>query len=185
MVGVGRVRGRGLVEGKGDNRTTPETVWRPLLIAAGLECWTLDPASNPHSTIPATVTFDGTLKGGDGLGPLYWMGDVYLNPPFSRMLAWAQRAIAELDPVGRLGLRSLTFLALASLGTRWHDLMVRGCDAFATWKRREDFPIPGLPSGTPPAAPIVYYGGPEVERWRDRLEGEGHLTHAGRRGGGR
>lgn len=179
------MRGTGLVEDAGDHRTTPAIVWRLLLEAAGLERWTLDPASNPHSTIPASVTFDGTLEGGDGLGPLYWIGDSYLNPPFSRMLAWTLRALEELDPEGREGLRSLTFLAFASTGTRWHDVAVRGSDAFATWKRREDFPIPGLPSGQPPAAPIVFYSGPEVERWRDVLEGAGHLTHAGRRTGGR
>jgi len=178
-------RGIGLVGNDGDSRTTPPVVWRLLLAAAGLRTWTLDPASNPHSTIPARATFDGTVEGGDGIGPLHWIGDVYLNPPFSKMLVWSERALLELNPPGRRGLRSLTFLAFASPGTRWHDLMVRGSNAFVTWKRREDFPIPGLPSGQPPAAPIVFFAGPKVERWRDVLERAGHLTHAGRRMGGR
>lgn len=176
------MRGGGNTEGLGDSRTTPPEVWEVLLEAAGLALWTLDPASNEHATIPAAVRFDGTPEGGDGLGPLFWLGDVFLNPPFSAMLAWFTRAFHELDPGDRSGLRSLTLLAFADVGTRWHRRAVLGCDVFATWSGRVDFPIPGLPSGAPPAAPIVYYAGPNWKRWRDVLEGAGHLTHRGRRG---
>ena len=177
------MRGTGKTDGLGDSRTTPPQVWRLLLAAAGLEQWTLDPFSNPHSSIPARVSFDGTPGGGDGLGPLYWLGDVFINPPFSKMLACVERAFLELDPPsGRPGLRSLTVLGFASPGTRWHRACVEGCDAFATWDHRVDFPLPGLPVSQPPAAPIVFYGGPDPVRWRRVIEAAGHLTHEGRRG---
>lgn len=73
-----------------------------------------DPCSNPRSHVRARWAWS-LEKSIDGL-KMPWRGDGFINWPFSSPLAWAQKAIAELD-IGRCS--SLIVLCKMDPSTKW------------------------------------------------------------------
>jgi hypothetical protein len=71
-----------------DSYTTPD--W----LTAMLPEVSIDPCSNPRSTVRAKRTFSLEKKL-DGL-KLPWSGSVFLNPPYSEPMPWMIKLIAEL-----------------------------------------------------------------------------------------
>lgn len=165
----------------GDHRCTPEPIWSVALEAIGRDAFDLDPATNPHSTVPAGLGCFGPLAGGeDGLARA-WFGHVWLNFPFSDPNPWVAKVIAEAatmmepDPV----MRSITVLGPGDSSVTWWRALRSSCDAWAMWPRREHFPIPGNAKGSPPAGVHLWYFGPCSNRWRRRMEDHGVPTEAG------
>jgi len=75
----------------GDRRfTTPKTLAQCKTLA-GVEAFDLDPCADPDPESPKTAT-TGLI--GDGLTPT-WRGNVFVNPPWSNIGPWAEKAWAE------------------------------------------------------------------------------------------
>jgi hypothetical protein len=168
----------------GDHRCTPTEIWQTALEAIDRNSFTLDPCWNPDSTVPTGLHYDGTLPGGamyDGIGgsgsdglTMPWIGDVWVNPPFSAMKAWVAKVELEYYRA-----RSITFLGPGDTSVGWWHHMARMCDAWAPWSRRVHFPIEGQPKGSPTGGVHLFYCGPQATRWRRAFEAAGHPTFAG------
>lgn len=180
-------RGQGRKGSPGDHRCTPEEIWRLALKAAGLYqepakgdfwefcgLWDLDPATNEFSEVPARRRLTGPEGSGDGLAAPWSGCSVWVNPPFSQMLPWAQKAIQEAPRA-----KSLTFLGPDDSSTEWHQLLTRACDAWATPPKRYHFPIPGQPKGSPPGAIRLFYFGPCPVFWMDTMREAGWIAYPG------
>lgn len=168
-------RAKGAAGAPGDSRCTPPVIWRACLGAAGLAvCWDLDPASNPHSTVPASVRWQGLSGADDGL-LLPWAGDVWLNPPFSAMARWTSKALREARRA-----RSVTLLVPGDSSTAWWRSLARASAAWAVWPRREHFPLPGEQGrGSPGGGVHLFWLGPAPALWRAEMEIAGALTFPG------
>lgn len=153
--------------GKGDHRCTPPEIWIAARAAIGIKQWDLDPATNKHATVPAATRWMGRSPEDDGL-LLPWFGHVWLNPPFSKLGIWTQKFMQEARRA-----TSLTFLGPGDSSTAWWQALARGCDSWAAWPRRQHFPIPDHPKGSPPGPVHLFYIGPRSTRWRQVM------THVG------
>jgi hypothetical protein len=172
--GTSRAARGQLREGRpGDHRCTPRRILVAAAHAAGIKRWDLDPASNRHSIVPAETAWYGEGDDDNGL-VLDWFGDTWLNPPFSAMDVWTAKSIDELVRV-----RSLTFLGPGDTSTEWWRTWKARCDAWAAWPRREHFPLPDNPKGSPPGPVHLFYTGPRSNRWRQVMEHVGCVTYPG------
>lgn len=80
-------------DGEGsDEWGTPGWIWRPL--SEALNGFDLDPASGAERNPIADEQFTGPPDGTDGLSEP-WHGDVWVNPPFSDMGDWTEKARNE------------------------------------------------------------------------------------------
>lgn len=173
------VRGRGirgtLKAGRaGDHRCTPRSIVVAARHAVGIERWDLDPASNKFSIIPAETSWHGEGPEDDGLA-LPWFGDTWLNPPFSAMLTWVEKALRESKRT-----RSLTFLGPGDSSTTWWRKMVDNSDSWAAWPTRIHFPMPDHPTGSPPGPIHLFYFGARSTRWRRVMAHVGCTVFPGR-----
>jgi hypothetical protein len=162
--------------GKGDHRCTPPAIHIVARHAIGIKRWDLDPASNPHSTIPARMAWYGRGPLDDGL-ILPWFGHVWLNPPFSNMPPWVEKWIKEANTTPSVA--SATFLGPGDTTAKWWRRIARACDAWAAWPRRQHCPIPDHPKGSPPGPLHLFYIGPRATRWRAVMEHIGCYTKPG------
>lgn len=145
--------------GRGDHRCTPPVIWKAALYAIGADQFDLDPATNAHSTVPASLCFDGSSIELDGLVQ-GWEGNVWLNFPFSDPMPWVEKVLREAHRC-----RSITVLGPNDTSTQWHRLLVRCVDATAQWPRRVHFPLPDTKRGSPPGPIALFYIGPQSNAW--------------------
>lgn len=98
----------------------------------------LDPCSNPYSTVRASKAY--MLEAGqDGLA-LPWKGLVFVNPPYSRPLPWAQKLEADRKQVKACG-----FLMNTAGDTEWWQLLAKHLPLRLDFNKRIQFqPPPGL-----------------------------------------
>lgn len=166
-------RGRKQDGRPGDHRGTPPAIWSVVLDALARDRFDMDPATNPWSSVPARSQCYGTdpawavLEGveiprhrrgsyRDGL-QAHWLGDVWLNPPFSDAMPWARKYAYECQihglHAGRLGLESICALVPGDNSTAWWRTMEAAADLVIPWPRREHFELPGgAPKGSAPMA---------------------------------
>ncbi len=134
---------------------TPEVVLEPL---RGFMPISLDPCSNPHSTVGADVAI--VSPHGDGLAmPWHLYGHTYVNPPYDDQPEWLYKAAVER---GFYDAEHITMLIPASTETAAFQRYVFGsADAICFWRRRLKFlregAVPHQGSNTLPSA-LVYWG---------------------------
>lgn len=164
----------------GDQRCTPRVVWQAALEAIGVDEFDLDPATNPFSTVPAKRRLMGGHHGSDpkenGL-TVEWYGHVWLNFPFSQPVPWVERAVWHASTYRT---QSITILGPNVIDTNWFQALMLETDARADWPRREHFPTPDEPEGSPMGGFSLYYLGPAAPRWRRAMRDCGCITYSGR-----
>jgi len=101
----------------------------PAWLTALLGAFNLDPCSNPRSTVRADKSYQ-LERGEDGLA-LPWSGAVFVNPPYSKPLPWAQRLAAHRGP----------WVALVKLdpSTRWWAALMDAGPIVAPFRKRLRF----------------------------------------------
>lgn len=100
----------------------------------------LDPCSNARSTVRARQAYS-LDSGQDGLA-LPWSGSVFVNPPFSDIMPWAEKA-ANSDTT------ALGFLVNVDSSTQWWSTLTRLLPYAFLFARRIQFsPPPGIPAST-------------------------------------
>lgn len=102
----------------------------------------VDPASNPRSNIKARVTY--SLEAGqDGLAEK-WFGLVWVNPPFSNILPWADKLHAEIRHIHGAG-----FLVNTDSSTQWWRALIKLLPWRFDFSKRIQFsPPPGVQPST-------------------------------------
>lgn len=79
-----------------DENNTPQALWEPVLLEWGLDEFTLDPATNKTSTVPAGVKF---TKENNALSQSWLIGDgdgvLWMNPPFSMNAEFSEKFLFE------------------------------------------------------------------------------------------
>jgi len=115
--------------GTGPEWATPTNIYEPVAEAVG--GFDLDPAAGAESEPIAATRWTAE---DNGLGR-EWFGDVFLNPPYGRVLnpVWARYAHAQVHLADRHDgdLRSLIALVPASTSTYWWQDHYRYADAHA------------------------------------------------------
>ena len=91
----------------------------PLWLTAILPEVSLDPASNPRSTVRAKRTYSLEKKM-DGL-KLPWTGSVFVNWPYGDPLPWARKLIEEIN-AGRC--TEAIVLAKLDSSTQWFQTLI-------------------------------------------------------------
>lgn len=81
-----------------DSLCTPPWLWRLALAAENRERFDLDPCSNEWSTVPAAARI---ALPADGLA-LPWAGCIWLNPPYSDVRPWFDRAAQARETGARV-----------------------------------------------------------------------------------
>lgn len=94
-----------------DRRMTPD--WLAAGVRGFLRGAWLDPCTEPHNPMGAGRFY--AYPAGDGLAAP-WQGDVYVNPPFSRIRVWVLKGV--VDVLGGCCER-LLLLTPADFSTRW------------------------------------------------------------------
>ena len=94
----------------------------------------LDPCSNERSTVKARTAYR-LDRGEDGLA-LPWVGSIFVNPPFSNILPWAQKLNAE-PVVGA------AFLVNVDPSTAWWHELTKRLRYALFFRRRIQFAPPG------------------------------------------
>ncbi len=160
----------------GDHRCTPEPIWRMALEAIARTSFDLDPATNPHSTVPAMARRMGPdVDGRCGLTEPWGPGpDVWLNFPFSRPAPWIDKAIEEAS-----WCHSITVLGPGDTSVKWWHRITRACAAWCALPKRYHFPLPGRPKGSPPAPVHLWYFGENRHRWFSVVRGHGCIAYPG------
>lgn len=88
-----------------DEELTPESCWRPVLEALGIDRFGIDVCSHEEQSVPAFMRFSGPAHGGlDGLRAQWRIPGgarsiKWCNPPYSDPYSWAQRCAEESDSV--------------------------------------------------------------------------------------
>jgi len=158
----------------GDSRCTPPEIWEPALKAARLTEWDLDPASNSFSTIPCKKKWYGVKN--DGLS-LPWVGNIWINPPFSSISPWVEKA---LDEVASGEIETLTMLTSGDAGTSWWKSLARSADVWCPWHKRHHFPTPNQHKGSPGGViNLFFFDLRPVKRvlyWEKVMRSVGNLT---------
>lgn len=107
---------RGALDAVDDRRTTDE-LFSEIATLTGIEKFDLDPVACEDS---ARAPNFFTLRD-DGLAQ-DWFGDVWLNPPYSDLRAWAQKTVVELAS-GRARRVVLLLPANRTEQAWWQDLI--------------------------------------------------------------
>lgn len=122
----------------------------------------LDPASNAiaNSTVKATQYYD---QQSNGLTQT-WTGNVWLNPPYSRVLidAFINKAISE-----RPNYCQLILLINSNTETKYSQKMLASCDAVCFTNHRIRFIDPNrVKADSPVKGNAIYYLGDDVPGFR-------------------
>ncbi len=147
---------------------TPEEVLVPLRAFMPIS---LDPCSNPHSTVGAGVSIVAPL--GDGLEvPWHWYGHTFVNPPYDDQPTWMARAALERHFYDAA---HITMLIPASTETvAFQEHVFGSASAICFWRRRLRFlreGAAGTQGNTLPSA-LVYWGD-EPERFAEHFASHG------------
>lgn len=126
-----------------DRRFTPGPLIHLVVDALGpIE---LDPCTEPHNPTGAdlfyTVDDDGLSKDWLTHGPV----TTYVNPPFSNMIPWVERAVNAASRGSRV-----VVLTPIDSTTRWYALLTEYADLAAPLRKRVRFGFP--PEETQPAS---------------------------------
>ncbi len=102
----------------------------------------LDPCSNPRSTVSAQETYS-LESGKDGLTAPWFRGSVYVNPPFSSILPWASK-LCERNPCD-----PAAFLVNVDPSCTWWRVLTSRLDCALMFSKRIQFdPPPGITPST-------------------------------------
>ena len=131
-------------ETKSNDWGTPDEVLQPL--QEHFEGIGLDPCANPNALLEArrniTLPEDGLLADWSGHGL------VYINPPFSKIKPWVEKAASEGDEV--------ILLLPARTGSVWWQTYVAPADVILFWRGRLTFY--GAKDIAPFHCALVYWG---------------------------
>jgi len=132
-----------------DAQNTP----RELALALGV--FGIDVCTNPRSHIRSFKTFM-LEHGQDGLAEPWTLSpggpaaSVWCNGPYSDPLPWCERLARHTGPWAALWKLDTT--------TRWFDVLMRACDAWACFRDRITFERPGN-CGTANFSSVLVWGG--------------------------
>lgn len=153
-----RLQNGGSTEGNDhDENSTPRELWLPALEEWGLKAFTLDPATNEHSSVPAQYKFtkqDDALKRCWAVEPdlLLWM-----NPPFSMNEEFSHKFVQELE-AGHID--EAIVLNKADSRTAWHQRYLTRCQAVCRVFGSVKFEAPNgeKRAGSTFAVDLFYFG---------------------------
>lgn len=145
--------------------------------------WTLCRAPAPEGRRPATLQPPGLPNDGgdvalctDGLRHP-WHGDVWLNPPYSEVGDWMEKARREVE---RGNADRVVALVFARTSTRWyHD---HATTADYEWRKEGRVTFAGSDNSAPSPSIILIWGEPPTAllRWMNR---HGHVVEQTPAGG--
>lgn len=143
-----------------DNWCTPK--WLTELLG----CFDLDPCSNKHSTVLAhdcCSLDDERETHRDGLAFDWSTRSVFVNPPYSNPLPWAQKLANHAGP----------WCALVKLdpSTRWWAALMEADPVVAPFRKRIRFEMPGDSRGMTANFPSVLV----YSAWKPSAELAAHL----------
>lgn len=116
-----------------DSWTTPKWLTDLLPIVD------LDPCSNERSTVRHSISYRLSNEADNGLTK-DWHGLVFVNPPYSAILPWAQKLAAEYRHI-----RGVGFLVNADSSTAWWRILRRYLPIRLDFDKRIQFePPPGV-----------------------------------------
>jgi site-specific DNA-methyltransferase (adenine-specific) len=138
-----------MLRSKNDNWRTPQNVVDVVRKAFGGPI-DLDPCGGWYSLVGAGKQYL-LSKGQDGLA-LPWVGNVFVNPPFSTSKHWVAKAVSEAATDV-----DLILLLPARVDTKaFHEKIARSVDLIAFWKGRITFV--GAPASAPFPVMFCYWG---------------------------
>jgi len=173
---------------------TDERFTGPELLELARQLWgtvTTDPAWHPDSFSRAAITYTKEQRG--DLQP--WLGRVWLNPPWSNPGPWVElliehcalhrcqpangRASLAADGWGRFVPKPEGMLLVRNdpstgwFGRAWDtaDAFVHLCERTRYWQLVDGILVP---CGTPEFSSILFYWGPDAERFLALAEAAGH-----------
>lgn len=159
-----------------DDRFTPENIAAAIAEALG-GIPDLDPCSHPLAPRIAQRTI---VPPRDGLA-IPWLGNVIVNPPYSKTLPWAQKAVAE---VIRENAQAIAFIRAAEAPALWSRILNSASWGQVEMDRRLAFARPdGVNDGDLRAFGKIWILGterPDFERWRKAFDGLGQVADFGR-----
>jgi len=129
---------RALLDQAGGTVSDDRDSWAtPAWLTALLPVADLDPCSNDRSTVRAFTSYQ-LARGEDGLS-LPWRGVLYVNPPYSAILPWADK-LANSPYV-----TACAFLINADPSTKWWRRLSSRLDVALFFHQRIKFsPPPGV-----------------------------------------
>jgi hypothetical protein len=109
----------------------------PSWLTAALPMVDLDPCSNSRSTVKARQAYS-LDRGEDGLA-LPWVGSVFVNPPYSDILPWAEKAKQH---AGLGHLTACGFLVNVDTSTKWWHMLSSFLPYALLFNKRIQFDAP-------------------------------------------
>ena len=120
-----------------DEYETPKWLFEALDAEFG---FTLDAAAS-HTNALCRVCF---TKESDGLMQTWGGHNVYVNPPYSDIVAWVTKALEERDPC-----RVIVMLLPSRTGTEWFQRLLRAGVDIRFFRKRIRFCLNGVPEQSP------------------------------------
>lgn len=149
--------------GRNDWRTPAEVVGILKGMWGGIS---LDPCASPDPAHHfADINFAPPNNGLDG----GWYGDVFVNPPFDALAAWAEKCADQAQKTAR----SVVLLLPARTDTRYWHGPIATAKAICFWRGRLTFV--GGASVAPFPVAFVYWG-PHPWRFRDAFAPHGMVV---------
>jgi len=135
------------MEPMSQHRNTPEEVLVPVREFFGGQI-PLDPCPNEWSTVdPAHTCVDGLAEP--------WLWGAFVNPPWTGIVPWAQKAVAERE----VGTRDILLWLPCYPETAYSRLLYSHACRVGFWKKRVDHPVEGkLSKGSMWSTQLIYLG---------------------------
>lgn len=156
-----------LFSSKSDEWRTPQVFLDRVREVSPIALDPCAPLDNPHWTdAPEALTEED-----DGLKGSWYtqtLGLVYVNPPYSAVKQWVEKAVQEAAEG-----REIVLLVPARVDTKWFQLVWDYAQAVCFWKGRIQFV--GGKSGAPFPSAIAYYG-PQVRRFEKAFDDAGKVV---------
>jgi len=121
-----------------------DTWCTPLWITSALGWFDLDPCSNPFSCIRSDAYYSLETEHNGLILP--WWGRVFVNPPYSRVLPWAKKAVHEMQVRKDI---QITFLLKLDPTVNWYHFLMKHGGVSHPFRKRVKFTRPGTKSVAP------------------------------------
>jgi phage N-6-adenine-methyltransferase len=144
-----------------DEWSSPRELVEPIDDAVG--GFDLDPCSGAERSPFASDTYS---KDDDGLSKS-WQGTVWVNPPYSEMDAWTEKAIREAE---RDGVDTVVYLCKGDSSTQWWHTAAEAAQTILAVEGRLSF---GDGDNSAPFASHLFVFGQVPARLRDALHAHG------------
>lgn len=127
----------------------------------------LDPCGNHRSTVKCRDFY--CLENGDAGLSLPWVGSVFVNPPYSDIQPWANRAL-------QVTVTECGFLVNVDSSTQWWKTITKRCHRMLLFYKRIQFDAPpGVSTSSNSRPQALLCDKPFWDRCDPRLEEHGSL----------